>query len=110
MIQRSVIFLLVMMVGLVGCGEDNSGDVAKVTGTLPAIGSQIDSDGVLVATFVDSLNIEKGIITVTVHKWGSLDNGSSLPLVGNQATVNYLGLVSRKLPFYYFLEGYCWYC
>ena len=73
-------------------------------------GSQIDSEGVLVATFVDSLNIEKGIITVTVHKWGSLDNGSSLPLVGNQATVNYLGLVSRKLPFYYFLEGYCWYC
>ena len=95
-VQRSAIFLLVLGVW-VGCGEDDLGGVAKVTGTLPAIGSQIDSDGVLVVTFDDSSNVEKGIITVTVHEQGSLGNGPSLPLVDNQATINYSGLVSGKV-------------
>ena len=76
------------------------GPVAKVTGTLPAIGSQIDSDGVLVVTFDDSSNIEKGIITVTVHERGSLANGPSVPLVNNQATINYSGLVSGKVTIF----------
>ena len=96
MIQRSVISLLVMVVW-VGCGEEDLGGVAKVTGTLPAIGSQIDSEGVLVITFDDSSNVEKGIITVTVHERGFLENGPSLPLVDNQATINYSGLVSGKV-------------
>ena len=38
MTQRSVILLLIMVVW-VGCGEDELGGIAKVTGTLPAIGS-----------------------------------------------------------------------
>ena len=43
MIQRSVILLLVMVVILAGCSEeDDLGGVAKVSGTLPPIGSQID--------------------------------------------------------------------
>ena len=96
MIQSSVILLLVMVVW-VGCGEEDLGGVAKVMGTLPAIGSQIDSEGVLVITFDDSSNVEKGIITVTVHERGSLENGPSLPLVDNQATINYSGLVSGKV-------------
>ena len=95
-IQRSVISLLVMVVW-VGCGEEDLGGVAKVTGTLPAIGSQIGTEGVLVVTFDDSSNIEKGIITVTVHERGFLENGPSLPLVDNQATINYSGLVSGKV-------------
>ena len=93
MIQSSVILLLVM----VGCGEEDLGGVAKVMGTLPAIGSQIDSEGVLVITFDDSSNVEKGIITVTVHERGSLANGPSVPLVNNRATINYSGLVSGKV-------------
>ena len=40
MIQSSVILLLVMVVW-VGCDEEDLGGVAKVMGTLPAIGSQI---------------------------------------------------------------------
>ena len=90
-VQRSVILLL-MMVVFVGCGEDDLGGIAKVTGTLLAIGSQISSDGVLVVASDDSSNIEKGIITVTVHERGSLANGPSLPLVNNQAAINYSGL------------------
>ena len=98
MVQRVIILLLVMVVILAGCSEeDDLGGVAKVTGTLPAIGSQIDSEGVLVVTFDDSSNIEKGIITVTVHERGSLANGPSVPLVNNQATINYSGLVSGKV-------------
>ena len=109
-IQRSVISLLVMVVW-VGCGEEDLGGVAKVMGTLPAIGSQIDSEGVLVITFDDSSNVEKGIITLTVHERGALENGPSLPLVDNQATISYSGLVSgESYRFYCFLEEYCWYC
>ena len=43
MVQRVIILLLVMVVILVGCSEeDDLGGVAKVSGTLPPIGSQID--------------------------------------------------------------------
>ena len=86
MIRRVIILLLlVLMVIFVGCGEDDLGlgGVAKVTGTLPSVGSQIDSDGVLVITFDDSSNIEDGTVTV---------NDQSLLLVGNQATIDYSGL------------------
>ena len=55
--KRLVVVLLVMMGVLFGCGEDDLGGVAKVTGTLPAIGSQIGTEGVLVVTFDDSSNI-----------------------------------------------------
>ena len=41
MAKRLVIVLLVRMVVWVGCGEEDLGGVAKVTGTLPAIGSQL---------------------------------------------------------------------
>ena len=95
--KRLVVVLLVMMGVLFGCGEDDLGGVAKVTGTLPAIGSRIGTEGVLVVTFDNSSNIEKGIITVTVHERGSLANGPSVPLVNNQATINYSGLVSGKV-------------
>ena len=57
--KRLVIVLLVMMGVLFGCGEDDLGGVAKVTGTLPAIGSRIGTEGVLVVTFDDSSNISK---------------------------------------------------
>ena len=43
MVQRVIILLLVMVVILAGCSEeDDLGGVAKVSGTLPPIGSQID--------------------------------------------------------------------
>ncbi len=42
-VQRVIILLLVMVVILAGCSEeDDLGGVAKVSGTLPPIGSQID--------------------------------------------------------------------
>ena len=41
-VQRVIILLLVMVVILAGCSEeDDLGGVAKVSGTLPPIGSQI---------------------------------------------------------------------
>ena len=108
---KKIIVVLLMIFVLAGWGEDDLGGVAKVMGTLPAIGSQIDSEGVLVITFDDSSNVEKGIIIVTVHERGFLENGPSLPLVDNQATINYSGLVSgESYRFYCFLEEYCWYC
>jgi len=84
---KKIIVVLLMIFVLAGWGEDDLGGVAKVMGTLPAIGSQIDSEGVLVITFDDSSNVEKGIIIVTVHERGALENGPSLPLVDNQATI-----------------------
>ncbi|HIA65421.1 TPA: hypothetical protein EYN98_05030 [Candidatus Poribacteria bacterium] len=108
---KKIIVVLLMIFVLAGWGEDDLGGVAKVMGTLPAIGSQIDSEGVLVITFDDSSNVEKGIIIVTVHERGALENGPSLPLVDNQATISYSGLVSgESYRFYCFLEEYCWYC
>ena len=90
MVVKRFVVVLLVMVFFVGCGgEEDSGGVATVVGTVPAIGSQIDPDGVLVINFDDGANIEGGVVTV---------NGDSISLVNNQATVVFSGLPVGK-PF-----------
>ena len=88
--QRSVILLLLII--LAGCSEeDDLGGVAKVSGTLPLIGSQIDPDGVLVVTFDEGSNIENGAVAV---------DGKFLSLSGNQVTIDYSSLAMGKVAIF----------
>ena len=77
------IWLLVLAV-LVGCGEDDSKGIAQITKTIPVDGSEVNTKIMLQVNFDNGENVKGGVVSI---------NGGIVPLVGNQVTKEFSGLI-----------------